>query len=85
LQSRSFAFSPTQSGDYAERSDKGDKKICTSVILPLRIPQLYSNFGFIDFESEQCIEKSDEPVKLFMKIAETFVLDYISKNMKVTP
>jgi hypothetical protein len=62
---------------------KRSKEICTSVILPLRLPMdTVACFGFIDFESTRSLDYSDELYKLFKEIANSFALDYLENILK---
>jgi hypothetical protein len=54
------------------------KQIRTSVILPLRLPkETIACFGFIDFESKNCVDMNDDLWNLFKEIADVFALDYL--------
>jgi len=60
------------------------KDVFTSVIIPLRFPNMETDFGFIDFESTkyhsiQNNSNARKIDKLFQEIADIFAKDYVEK------
>jgi hypothetical protein len=62
---------------------KTSRQVCTSVILPLRLPaETIACFGFIDFESVKFVQMNKMLANSFKEVAAIFALDYVERMVE---